>query len=272
MERVHAVTDLERLNNLKGFEVALESFLNRYADAQAPQATALEGIERLDQILKESRMGARTRVQVEEWMQTYGGLAGAPELPVELRRRISHMLLDVQSRLTDQTKEGLTSEGEPDNFALNDARERFLRWRDRSGSTVEQTFAPPDTPPENKVVADASESAPKSGAQPNQNSTKTAKINKVTLRRSAEKTDENLTGAFFETLWSEMEYLEHVMDSGEHALTILDEMLSCADAKIDPMYQHLAASFIYFLKQRGYKMAPYVQRLREISIARETAT
>jgi hypothetical protein len=272
MERVHSVTDLERLNSLKGFEVALESFLNRYADAQAPQLTALEGIERLDHILKESRLGAKSRVMIEEWMKKYGDLASTSELPTDLRRRISHMLLDVQSRLTTETAEELAGTDAPDDFALNDARERFLSWRERSGSSEEMTD--PELSSNEQEAAELATSlsrsrgvsvvTPDAGGETIEQPVQENR--KVTLRRPAESKDENLTGGFFELLWSEMEYLEHVVDNGEHTLTVLDEMLACAEAKTDPMYRHLAASFIYYLKERGYKMAPYVKRLRDIPV------
>ncbi|MFH2037489.1 MAG: hypothetical protein ABIJ45_13890 [Candidatus Zixiibacteriota bacterium] len=52
--------------------------------------------------------------------------------------------------------------------------------------------------------------------------------------------------------------------SGKHLLTALDDILKSAELKPDPMYVHLAASMIYFLKMNGYKISPFVKRLKEI--------
>lgn len=297
MERVHTVSESDtdstteeqrrQLNRLKGFKVALESFLSRYADAQTPLVNALEGIEQLDRILKSSRMGAETRLQVEEWMNVYGSLANSDELPNDMRRRISRMLLEVQTGLTEQTGAELESSASQDNVALIDARERFLRWRERSGVEPATEEAPTVTAPlgairsRSQSVSVASEeiSTTPSTTTNTKTSEATAQNRKVVFRKPAESTDsvrtvkdnkDNLLGGFFEMMWSQMEFVEHVMDSGIHPLTVLDDMLANAEAKTDPLYQHLAASFIYFLKQRGYKMAPYVQRLRSISKHDET--
>jgi hypothetical protein len=47
-------------------------------------------------------------------------------------------------------------------------------------------------------------------------------------------------------------------------LIILDDVLKSAEAKEDPMYVHLAASIIYFMRMNGYKVGPFVKRLKEI--------
>jgi len=50
----------------------------------------------------------------------------------------------------------------------------------------------------------------------------------------------------------------------DHLLSCLDDVLKSAEVKVDPMYRHLAASMIYFLQMEGYKVDPYLKRLRRI--------
>jgi len=52
----------------------------------------------------------------------------------------------------------------------------------------------------------------------------------------------------------------------DHLLSCLDDVLKSAEVKIDPMYRHLAASMIYFLQMEGYKVDPYLKRLRRVQM------
>lgn len=62
----------------------------------------------------------------------------------------------------------------------------------------------------------------------------------------------------------ETEELDMLLSRYDHLLTCLNDILKSAESKTDPMYRHLAASIIYFLQLEGYKVDPYVQRLRRI--------
>jgi hypothetical protein len=61
-----------------------------------------------------------------------------------------------------------------------------------------------------------------------------------------------------------VQHLESGEYEGRHVLSILDDILKSADAKEDRMYVHLAGAMIYFLKINGYKVSPFVRRLKEI--------
>lgn len=63
----------------------------------------------------------------------------------------------------------------------------------------------------------------------------------------------------------ESKELEMLLEQHDHLLTCLDDVLKSAEAKDDTMYRHLAASIIYFLQVEGYKVDPYVKRLRRIN-------
>jgi hypothetical protein len=67
-----------------------------------------------------------------------------------------------------------------------------------------------------------------------------------------------------ELLNKEAEYFGEIHDGKRHLLSILDDVLKSANAKEDLMYIHLAGSIIYYLKMKGYKVGPFVKRLKEI--------
>jgi hypothetical protein len=85
---------------------------------------------------------------------------------------------------------------------------------------------------------------------------------RLTLKRPAEKM--SLTDSLKDLMRREMEYFDGQVDEYEHVLTFLDDVLKSAEAKTDMMYRHLAASIIYFLQMEGYKVDPYITRLRRL--------
>jgi hypothetical protein len=87
---------------------------------------------------------------------------------------------------------------------------------------------------------------------------------KLVLKLKSEKQDQTITDKFRGLLKQEKDYLDFEQKSSDHLLTILDDVLKSADAKEDTMFIHLAGSIIYFLKMNGYKVEPFVKRLKEI--------
>lgn len=85
---------------------------------------------------------------------------------------------------------------------------------------------------------------------------------RLTLKRPKEQA--SLMDRFRTLISRESEEVNMLMARSDHLLTCLDDVLKSAEAKSDPMYRHLAASMIYFLKLEGYKVDPYVKRLRHL--------
>jgi hypothetical protein len=85
---------------------------------------------------------------------------------------------------------------------------------------------------------------------------------RLTLKAPQEQA--SLADRFHALLRRESEELNMLLAEREHLMTCLDEILSSAELRHDRMHHHLAASLIYFLKQEGYKVEPYVRRLRRI--------
>jgi hypothetical protein len=90
---------------------------------------------------------------------------------------------------------------------------------------------------------------------------------RLTLKRPKEQA--SLTDRFRMMMNRERDEMEMLLTEYDHLLTGLDDVLKSAEAKTDPMYRHLAASIIYFLKMEGYKVDPYVRRLRRINAETE---
>ncbi|MFQ5606429.1 MAG: hypothetical protein ACE5GA_00670 [Candidatus Zixiibacteriota bacterium] len=264
MERIH------ELNQLKGFRVALTSFLTRFGESQKDRIELLEGIDRLDQIVAEASQGEVDSSKVDQWMKKYMPLAKKSSLADHDRARISALLLEMQRGANSAVSDERMN-SEVDSLAR--LRQKVADWRTRSVmdeaelaaesntssgaiDTTERTDGEVSVPLTSPRPVVARDSAP---AQ-----TKTQGSRKFILKRKSEGTEPDLGQRFIEALWSELDYMEQDARRGQHALTRLNDILNCAETKTDPMFTHLAGSFIYFLRREGYKMSPYVKRLRRI--------
>jgi len=86
----------------------------------------------------------------------------------------------------------------------------------------------------------------------------------LVLHRGPEINDDDVTEKFLKIARTQFELLEYYKDKKMHLLTMLDDSLKAAEAKTDPAYLHLAGSLIYFLKINGYKVDPYVKKLKTL--------
>lgn len=87
---------------------------------------------------------------------------------------------------------------------------------------------------------------------------------KLILKMKISEEGPGISEKFAELLNKEAGYFANGLDNKKHLLSLLDDVLKSAEAKEDTMYIHLAGSIIYFLKMRGYKVGPFVKRLKEI--------
>ncbi len=85
---------------------------------------------------------------------------------------------------------------------------------------------------------------------------------RIVLRKPAERTPD-MAGQFLNTLREAESFLVGNFAESEHILTRLESILSKAAIGRNANLLHLAGSIIYYLKIHGYKMDPYVQRLKE---------
>lgn len=85
---------------------------------------------------------------------------------------------------------------------------------------------------------------------------------RITIKKPTEKA--SLADRFQLLMRREMEEMAMQFSRYDHLLTCLDDILTSAETKIDPMYRHLAATIVYYLQMEGYKVDPYVERLKRI--------
>ncbi len=85
---------------------------------------------------------------------------------------------------------------------------------------------------------------------------------RVVLSRPPEISESDLTEQYYELFKKETEQLTYYKEHGDHILSMLDDILKNAEVKNDPIYLHMAGSIIYYLKNKGYKIDPYVRKLR----------
>lgn len=91
---------------------------------------------------------------------------------------------------------------------------------------------------------------------------------RLILKLKRKTTDKNLLKEFMEILSRESQYINSGEFEDMHLLSALDDILKSAELKADPMYAHLAGSMIYYLKSNGYKVEPFVKRLKDVEQTR----
>lgn len=87
---------------------------------------------------------------------------------------------------------------------------------------------------------------------------------RLVLKGRSEDIGKNLITEFAALLAEEAEYISSGAAIGDHLLSVLDDILLSAEAKDNRMFLHLAGSVVYYLKINGYKVGPFVKRLKEI--------
>jgi hypothetical protein len=70
---------------------------------------------------------------------------------------------------------------------------------------------------------------------------------------------------FKESLNYQREMLDYFHRPEDHLFTVVGYLLDSLEKTKDEYADHMAASILYFMKQRGYKVEPYVQRLRQLN-------
>lgn len=87
---------------------------------------------------------------------------------------------------------------------------------------------------------------------------------KLVLTRAGEEAEVDIAEEFKAVLADELKEMEYYRELDGHLLSVLDDVLKSAAAKEGKKYLHLAGSIIYYLKINGYKVEPYVKKLKEL--------
>ena len=211
---------MSRQDTLKSLENLLESFLDRVVAVKEQRLSVLEGINRLDDITRQSSRGANVTDDVGDWFAEHNKWLTGSSLRSADIDRINSILSQFKNELRT---------------------------------------SPESSPAEDKIHTEIdrwSQSPPKTGP-------------KLVLKRRPEvkapiPEPETDTIALFD---KKLERLTAVFKDScggkQHILSVVDDLLTAAKVQANKDALILSGFIIYYLKQNGYKVEPYVKRLKE---------
>ncbi|MCH9030845.1 MAG: hypothetical protein IIB00_01105 [candidate division Zixibacteria bacterium] len=218
---------MERIEQLRSYEVVLESFLERMVNSRQEEISTLEAIGELERISEMSMSGHNVGFEVNDWLSRRENLISSKFLNQPQRGLISGMLLKMQESLPDS------------DTSWREGINRFAgRMREKESGAADQF---PESNPESR----------------------SAKGRTMVLKRGPEKTPEELSRKFASSLTEMVKYIEGDFKESDHLLSRLDNILKSAAVRGDKRFLRMGAALIYFLKTEGYKVEPYVKKLRE---------
>lgn len=230
---------MERVEQLRSYEVVLESFLERIVNSRQEEISTLEAIGELERISEMSLSGRDVGSEVNDWLSRRENLISSKSLDQSQRGLISGMLLKMQESLSD-----------------SDTSWRAGVNRFAGGMREKRSAAP------NSISEPVPEMIPKPISESSPEST-SARGRTIVLKRGPERTPEELSGKFASSLAEMGEYIEGDFKESDHLLSRLDNILKSAAVRGDKRFLRMGAALIYFLKTEGYKVEPYVKKLRE---------
>lgn len=210
---------------LKSLEGVLESFLEQVVSHKQPRLQVLEGISRLDDIARTTDRGLEITDRIGDWFAANNPLLSESRLRPADISRIDLILNEIKGRLD------LGDEAAP---ATQKISSEIDRWR-RSG--VEHDGR--------KIVLRRGPETAAPAPRPH-------------FAEQADSIDRFRT--FFERARN---LFEDFAGNKKHLLSALDDSLSSATIQKSRDALILSSFIIYYLKQNGYKVDPYVQRLRK---------
>jgi hypothetical protein len=204
-------------DSLQTLERLLESFLERAVAAKGHRLEVLNGINRLDDMVRASKHGDDITDNLGDWLAEHTSWLKENGLRTADAGRINQMLTEIK---------GVLSTAATSTPASDKISSEIDRWRE---STV--------------------------SAMP-----------KLVLKRGPEKRGEEAenTIAVFEGVLKRIADIYADLSGGRpHLLSVLNDTLLSAEKQMNKEALLLSALMIYYLKQNGYKVEPFVKRLKE---------
>lgn len=211
---------MSRQESLKSLESLLEGFLDRVVKAKEERLSVLEGINRLDEITRQSSSGVDVTDEVGDWFARHNRWLTDASLKTSDIDRINNILA--------QFKQELRPAGES-SPAEDKIHREISRWNE-TGKKLSQKLIL-KRGPEIKVPL--------------------AVIGDDTIALFDKKLA-RLTAVF-----------KDFAGGKEHILSVADDLLKAAKLQGNKDALILSAFIIYYLKQNGYKVEPYVKKLKE---------
>ncbi len=234
---------MKQTDTLKSLEIVLESFLERAVGLKANRLQVIDGIDRLDDIVRgslaETSDDPDLTDRVGNWLAEHNGWLGGEDLRPGDRNRLSKIMSSLKQGLVqaaDQSPAGLKIAGE------------IHRWHTRLASPSKTRRKPPES-----------------------SGTGTTTGRKLVLRKGPETLDEaglhpsseDSVGLFAASLQTMTDLFKDMSQDRLHLMSVLDNALSKATLRPDREALLLSALTIYYLKQNGYMVEPFVKRLKE---------
>jgi len=215
---------LSRVKTLKSLEVVLESFLDRLIRKKGKRLIALDGINRLDDLARDLHPTSDPTEELGQWFARHNRLVSDKVLRAGDHRRISSILDTIRR------ERGLDESGSP---AARKIVDEIDRW---------STQAPAGSiplPASRLVLKRGSEAA----------ATEEAQLDGIA---QFDRVLQQLPGLF-----------KDFAGNRQHIMSVLDEALKTAENSNQTAPVMLAATIIYWLRVKKYKVGPFVRRLRK---------
>jgi len=215
---------LTKTESLQALENLLESFLARAVALKENRLSVLSGLNRLDDIARRGQEFTVLADEVGDWLAEHVNWLNGPAIGAADANRLKEILGNISEELELPGRE--SKETQKIRFEIE-------RWQ-------------------TKLPVETKEPAWPAGQ-------------KIVLRRGAEAMEENDTGSvtvFMEKLKSFIGLWEGVSAGRKHVLSALDDLLKSAYLQHNQDALLLSGFIIYYLRQNGYLVEPYVKRLK----------
>jgi hypothetical protein len=235
-----------RQNVISKLDSRLEHFLKAYAVKRLDQLKVSDKINSLREITfsnkEQYRQMDNRLAELESWFKENEGLLSGKTLTKEMIHQLEECV--------DQI--GAYSRGE---FGYPDKQAVLFNRKQAAGvAATANLFV-------NRIAGVLAES----GAHLVTSPVKPPEID-LTEPKSAESGVDNRE--IMDQLKNSIDYqskmLDYYQQTGQHPFTAVDSLLKALEKSPDLKGNHLAASMLYFMKLKGYKVGPYVERLRKV--------
>jgi hypothetical protein len=215
---------VSRSATLQRLEKVLTGFLERAVSEREERLDVVEGISRLDDIARSSSVGVDTTDDIGVWLAGSNRLLVQGRLRVDDFRRIDELLSDI--RRDYRPADASSAEATKIQAELG-------RWQETARKATRKL-----------VLKRGPEVAP----EPD---------------RRAPVDPSDTIAVFGEHFEDIMNLWKDLSTRGKHLMSVLDDALVSARVQKKRDALLLSAFLIYYLKFKGYKVEPYVKRLKE---------
>ena len=215
---------MTRIESLHELEKLLETFLDKAASSNETLPRASEHLNRVDDIALQKKNFALATANMGDWLAEHADLMKENAIPAADSERIKGVL----AKISDEMQ--LAG---PETNETRKIRTEIEKWQ-------------------TKLVVESEKPVLPAGQ-------------KLVLKRgpeSIEQVDKGSVDSFTKQLKSMLELWEGVSDRRAHVLSALDDLLKSAYLQHNQEALLLSGFIIYYLRQNGYLIEPYVKRLK----------